>query len=78
MKKFSTAKPPESYEPKPYNCWHCDFSSGRRGMDRCGKCDGTGSVFMVGQKLFPNTEKGYEDAKRAIETNPIGSSQVRR
>lgn len=25
-------------------CTHCDFGSGRRGMDRCAKCDGNGWV----------------------------------
>ncbi len=49
---------------KTVACGHCDFSSGTRGMDRCVKCDGAGSVFIVG-KRFPNTRDGYEAALEA-------------
>lgn len=51
--------------PKATGCSHCDFSSGTRGMDRCRRCDGTGSVFRVGEKSFPNTREGYEKACEA-------------
>lgn len=47
---------------KPTACGHCDFGSGTRGMDRCAKCDGAGSVFRVGDKSFANTRDGYEEA----------------
>lgn len=49
-------------EIKPTMCSHCDFGLGRRGMDRCGRCKGTGSGFRVGLKFFPNTEQGYLEA----------------
>ncbi len=50
-------------EPKPTACPIC--FQGYRGMDRCAKCDGTGSIFIVGGKSFPNTKDGYEKAKGA-------------
>ena len=46
-------------DPKPATCPHCDFGTGQRGMDSCGKCDGVGSVFFVNGKMFPNTKEGY-------------------
>lgn len=49
-------------EPRVEVCCHCDFGSGHRGMDTCGKCDGTGSQLVVGSHRFPNTKKGYEEA----------------
>ena len=51
--------------PKARRCHHCDLSMGTRGMDRCGKCDGTGSGFQVGLRFFPNTQEGYEAALEA-------------
>lgn len=53
-------------EPKVYTCDHCDFGTGHRGMDWCSKCGGTGSVFRVGLRVFPNTKKGYEEAVREL------------
>lgn len=50
---------------KPTACGHCDFSSGMRGMDRCSKCDGHGSVFRVGNQIFENTRDGYVAALEA-------------
>jgi hypothetical protein len=47
---------------KPFACFHCDFSSGQRGMDRCSVCKGTGSIFVVHGKTFSNTEEGYNAA----------------
>jgi len=52
-------------EPKARHCPHCDFSCGQRGMDRCHICDGTGSVFLVNGKYYPNTKDGYEKAKES-------------
>lgn len=49
-------------EPKPVVCPFCDFGSGHRGMDTCGKCKGTGSVFRVGRAVFSNTEVGFNHA----------------
>lgn len=53
-------------EPKPSMCSRCDFGSGTRGMDRCSKCAGTGSVFRVigkdGLRSFPNTREGFDAA----------------
>lgn len=43
----------------PVQCPGCDFGFGQRGMDRCSKCNGIGSVFRVGQHIFQNTEEGY-------------------
>lgn len=49
-------------------CGHCDLGMGRRGMDRCPRCDSTGSVFTVnidGKILtFPNTEEGFKKAEK--------------
>lgn len=53
-------------EPKASGCGHCDFGSGSRGMDRCSRCDGTGSVFIQAGATFPNTEEGYLEAVRAM------------
>jgi len=48
--------------PHAVRCPHCDFGTGQRGMDRCAKCSGVGSVFIVLDILFDNTEKGYREA----------------
>lgn len=48
------------------HCPHCDFSGGTRGMDRCHVCDGTGSVFWVYGRSYPNTEEGYNRALNAL------------
>jgi hypothetical protein len=58
-------------ELKAYQCGHCDFGTGQRGMDRCAKCDGTGSVFIVGQRRFPNTKEGYEAACAALTATEL-------
>lgn len=50
---------------KPTQCWACDFGSGHRGMDRCTKCDGAGSLFWVAGHAFSNTEEGYKGALEA-------------
>lgn len=54
------------FEPVPKQCSHCDFGTGQRGMDSCGKCGGTGSVFWVAQQRFPNTESGYMAARALL------------
>jgi DnaJ-class molecular chaperone len=61
-------------EPTPRECdGHCD--GGYRGMDSCGKCHGTGSVFRIGRangqgfKRFPNTKHGYADAKAYLNSD---------
>lgn len=54
-------------DPIPEYCDRCDFSSGQRGMDRCAECDGTGSIFRVKGKTFPNTLAGYAWALAAME-----------
>lgn len=54
-------------ELKPSPCVVCDFQTGRRGMDRCRSCDGTGSVFWVGGCCYPNTEVGHQEAVEALE-----------
>lgn len=52
-------------EPTDYwrlmSCDHCDFSSGMRGMDWCGRCGGTGTQFAIRStsERFPNTESGW-------------------
>lgn len=57
----------------------CDFSGGTRGMDRCHRCDGTGSRLAVstskGVVYFPNTETGHASALARIDgelTRPAG------
>ena len=40
-------------------CHHCDFGSGRRGMDRCSKCDGTGQQWARGGSRFVGTASGF-------------------
>lgn len=63
-------------EPKPITCLHCDFGTGHRGMDSCGKCGGTGSQFVVWVSgipyYYPNTRGGYVDAckKMGVEPEP--------
>lgn len=52
-------------ELKAVACHRCDFSSGRRGMDLCGTCDGTGSVVFVDGAAFPNTKDGWAAAEVA-------------
>ena len=39
----------------------CDFSGGTRGMDRCGRCDGTGSrlLHLPSGFHYPNTKEGW-------------------
>ena len=43
-------------------CHHCDFGSGQRGMDRCGKCDGTGAQWAYGAQRFVGTSAGHIQA----------------
>ena len=53
-------------ELQPQTCWHCDFfGCGQRGMDRCPRCDGTGSVFIVGGATYPHTRDGFDRATDA-------------
>lgn len=56
---------------KPVGCDACDFCSGQRGMDTCGKCDGTGSVFWVNRRRFPNTKAGYINACKEAGVKPV-------
>lgn len=56
---------------KPVGCHSCDLGMGTRGMDRCSKCDGTGSVFWVNRKCFPNTREGYIEACSAAGIEPV-------
>lgn len=58
--------------PMPGVCPHCDFGTGQRGMDSCGKCQGTGSIFRVKGKLYPNTEDGYKRAFAALNEGKPG------
>lgn len=50
-------------------CHRCDFGTGKRGMDRCSTCDGTGSVLRVGKRFFANTEHGHELASVYLKEN---------
>lgn len=61
-------------EPKSITCFRCDFGSGQRGMDFCGRCGGTGSGFHVGPKFFPNTKQGYINATCALN-DPEGERE---
>lgn len=54
------------HEPSARQCHYCDFSSGHRGMDWCSKCDGTGSIFVIGGHIYPNTKEGYKAAKNFL------------
>ena len=60
-------------EPKVVGCT-CDFSQGTRGMDRCHRCDGTGSRFLVfinGEGwYYPNTREGYVEAMQKLGLTP--------
>lgn len=64
-------------EPKPIGCT-CDFSSGTRGMDRCYKCDGTGSRLLASAgndlRYFPNTREGWVDACKFMCIDPDRSA----
>lgn len=61
---------------KPCNCPRCDFASGRRGMDRCFLCDGTGSLLRVGRRFFPNTKTGHEEASQVAAFGPSTAPAV--
>ena len=50
------------YVPRPVPCPACKH--GRVGMDCCKTCEGTGTVYKVRGKLFPDTREGYERAER--------------
>lgn len=50
--------------PRPSKCPDC--KGGRVGMNECEKCAGTGTVFKVGYKFFPDTKDGYIQAERAL------------
>jgi hypothetical protein len=41
-------------------------------MDRCGKCNGTGSIFMVKGRRYPNTKIGYERAFAELNASDLG------
>lgn len=58
------------FEPTIHQCPRCDFGTGMRGMDGCGKCEGTGSVFRAHDMLFPNTEDGYFTAVSILSGVP--------
>jgi hypothetical protein len=49
-------------------CHHCGYFNRHREMDRCVRCDGTGSVFWVSGRSYPNTPKGYDAAVKAKKT----------
>lgn len=59
-------KKPSDFNPDPVACNHCDFSRGTRGMDRCSRCDGTGSGFRVALAFYPNTKEGFDAACQAL------------
>lgn len=71
---INTAEP--EFESRVVNCGHCIGSPGRRGMDTCCKCDGTGSrlLSVLTGRYYPNTEEGFkemqEDARRFIDDHP--------
>lgn len=51
--------------PKPSQCPEC--KGGRNGMDYCDTCEGTGTIFKVNGKTFPDTKKGYDEAQKALD-----------
>lgn len=63
---IAKATPEEDARIIAKGCHHCDFSMGTRGMDRCARCDGTGSVFWVYGRSYPNTEAGFHRALTAL------------
>lgn len=50
--------------PRPSKCPQC--KGGRVGMDECEKCAGSGTVFMVKGKYYPDTREGYDAAERSL------------
>jgi hypothetical protein len=50
--------------PRPSKCPDCQ--GGTKGMDVCEKCAGTGTIFKVGTKTWPDTRDGYAQAERAL------------
>lgn len=62
--------------PRAATCPHCDFGSGMRGMDSCGKCSGTGSVFRVLGILYANTERGYISACQALLAQAVQDDMI--
>ena len=56
---------------KPISCTGACFG-GYKGMDTCGRCDGTGSQLTVRNKegkmrYFPNTKEGNDDARKVAK-----------
>jgi hypothetical protein len=55
--------------PRPSKCGDC--RDGMVGMDMCERCAGTGTVFKVNGKLFPDTRDGYERAEKELVGDAI-------
>lgn len=61
-------------EPTPRDCLGFCFD-GRKGMEICSVCEGTGSTFRVaysnvdGWRTFPNTGPGYLAAKAFLNSD---------
>lgn len=63
-------------DPKPKLCPFCDCGTGRRGMDRCSKCGGTGSGFWAGGIFHANTKDGYEAAVAKLKANEAAEKRT--
>lgn len=50
--------------PRPSACPDC--KSGRLGLDECLTCAGTGTIYKVDGKTYPDTKEGYEAAQKAL------------
>jgi hypothetical protein len=55
--------------PRPSKCPEC--KGGTKGMDVCEKCAGTGTVFLVSGRYYPDTRQGYDAAERALNNSPM-------
>lgn len=72
MTRIAAATEAEDAAIKPIGCLGACMA-GRRGMDRCAKCDGSGSQLIIPDgSLFPNTKEGYIAALTALRKSPLG------
>lgn len=53
--------------PRPRACPEC--KGGTKGMDVCEKCAGSGTVFLVNGRYYPDTREGYDQAERALNNS---------
>jgi hypothetical protein len=58
--------------PRPSQCPDC--RGGRIGMDDCDRCAGTGTVFHINGKYFPDTAQGYKAAEAELVNDTLSGT----